>query len=405
MWERCGNKELGALVMPYPTALAVKQLDRPGRHSVGENLHLLIKKSGRRTWVVRVVINGRRRDIGLGRPEDVSLSEARNKAREAVVMARKGLPSDHAAQNAPSPAEITPRIPKKTFRNYATEWIATQTPGWKNAKHAAQWTSTLEAYTYPVIGNLGLDEITTEHLESILKPIWVTKHVTASRVQQRIDRILSAAITLGYRRGDNPARWKDHLSNLLHKPRKGNKTHFRRLPYQAVPEFIERLQGYDCLAALALEFCILTASRTSEVLQAKRSEINQDIWKIPAERMKAGKPHEVPLPSRCLTLIERAAARDSESEYLFSNSGKPLSTMAMLQHIHRMGDPTTVHGFRSSFRDWVSDCTDYHPEIAEAALAHTVSDKTVAAYKRNTALDKRRSLMREWSNYCMTLDV
>jgi len=250
---------------------------------------------------------------------------------------------------------------------------------------------------------LGLDEITTEHIEAILKPIWSTKQVTASRVQQRIERILSAAITLGYRKGDNPARWKGHLSNLLHKPRKGNKTHFRRLPYQKVPGFIERLQGYDCLAALALEFCILTASRTSEVLQAKRSEINGNLWQIPAERMKAGKPHEVPLPIRCLTLIERAAARDPESEYLFSTRGKPLSTMAMLQHIQRMGDPTTVHGFRSSFRDWVSDCTEYHPEIAEAALAHTISDKTIAAYKRNTALDKRRALMREWEYYCLSV--
>ena len=389
--------------MPYRTALEVKQLDRPGRHSVGENLHLLIKKSGKRTWVVRLIVNGRRRDLGLGRQDEVSLSEARNKAREAIVMARQGLLPSTSQKAAPTPTEITPSIPQKTFRLYAGEWIATQTPGWKNAKHAAQWTSTLETYAYPVIGDLGLDEITTAHIEDILKSIWATKQVTASRVQQRIERILSAAITLGYRKGDNPARWKGHLSNLLHKPRKGNKTHFRRLPYQKVPRFIERLQGYDCLAALALEFCILTASRTSEVLQAKRSEINGDLWQIPAERMKAGKPHEVPLPARCLTLIERAAARDPESEYLFSTRGKPLSTMAMLQHIQRMGDPTTVHGFRSSFRDWVSDCTEHHPEVAEAALAHTISDKTVAAYKRNTALDKRRELMNAWMNYCLQI--
>jgi integrase len=404
MWERCGNKELGSPAMPYRTALEVKQLDRPGRHSVGENLHLLIKKSGKRTWVVRLIVNGRRRDLGLGRQDEVSLSEARNKAREAIVMARQGLLPSTTRKAAPTPTEITPSIPQKTFRLYAGEWIATQSPGWKNAKHAAQWTSTLETYAYPVIGDLGLDEITTEHIETILKPIWATKQVTASRVQQRIERILSAAITLGYRKGDNPARWKGHLSNLLHKPRKANKTHFRRLPYQKVPGFIERLQGYNCLAALALEFCILTASRTSEVLQAKRSEINGNLWQIPAERMKAGKPHEVPLTARCLILIERAAARDPESEYLFSTRGKPLSTMAMLQHIQRMGDPTTVHGFRSSFRDWVSDCTEYHPEIAEAALAHTISDKTIAAYKRNTALDKRRELMNVWMNYCLELN-
>ena len=331
----------------------------------------------------------------------MSLSEARNKAREAIVMARQGLLPAPTQKAASTPLEITPSISQKTFHLYAEEWITNQTPGWKNAKHAAQWTSTLETYAYPVIGNLGLDEITTEHIEGILKPIWATKHVTASRVQQRIERILSAAITLGYRRGDNPARWKGHLSNLLHKPRKGNKTHFRRLPYQEVPGFIERLQGYNCLAAL--EFCILTASRTSEVLQAKRSEINGNLWQIPAERMKAGKPHEVPLPTRCLSLIERASARDRGSEYLFSTRGKPLSTMALLQHIQRMGYPTTVHGFRSSFRDWVSDCTEYHPEIAEAALAHTISDKTVAAYKRNTALDKRRSLMHEWEYYCLSI--
>ncbi len=276
MWECCGNKELGDFVLPYRTALEVKHLSRPGRHSVGDNLHLLIKKSGKRTWVVRLMVDGHRRDLGLGRQDEVSLSEARNRAREAIVRAREGSLITPRRRTAPNPLEISPSIPKKTFRLYADEWVATQRHGWKNAKHAAQWIATLETYAYPVIGDLGLNEITTAHIEAILQPIWASKQVTASRVQQRIDRIMSAAITLGYREGDNPARWKNHLSNLLHKPRKGNKTHFRRLPYQEVPEFMERLQGYDCLAATALEFCILTASRTSEVLRARRSEISGD---------------------------------------------------------------------------------------------------------------------------------
>jgi hypothetical protein len=195
--------------MPYRTALEVKSLNRPGRHSVGDNLHLLIKKSGKRTWVVRLTIDGRRRDLGLGRQDEVSLSEARNMARETIVNARKGLLLSKDVRASPTPPKINPSNPQKSFRLYAAEWIAAHSPGWKNAKHAAQWTSTLETYAYPVIGDLGLNEITTEHIEVILKPIWTTKQVTASRVQQRIDRILSAAITLGYRRGDNPARWKD----------------------------------------------------------------------------------------------------------------------------------------------------------------------------------------------------
>jgi integrase len=254
---------------------------------------------------------------------------------------------------------------------------------------------------FPIIGDLPLDEIDTEHIVKVLNPIWFTKAETASRVRGRIERILSAAITLKYRPTNNPAVWKGHLENILPISRPTNK-HHEALPYKQVPEFMAQLRDLDSLSALALEFTILNASRTNEVLQATKVEVEGDVWTIPAERMKAGKTHQVPLCKRSLQILEIAKSNDPDSRYLFSNNGKHLCNMAMLMLARRLSTGITVHGFRSAFRDWVSEETEHSPEVAEMALAHTIGNKVEQAYRRGKLLERRRLLMNDWASYCET---
>jgi integrase len=249
-----------------------------------------------------------------------------------------------------------------------------------------------------------LDEIQTEQVLSLLKPIWLNKTVTASRLRGRLESILSASITLGHRTALNPARWRDHLENLLPTPKRADK-HHSALPYSELPNFIASLKNIESVSALALEFVILNASRTGEVIGAKKVELVNDLWTVPASRMKGGRSHQVPLGKRSLELLEISASQDPESEYFFSKNGKPLSNMAMLMMVRRLSLGITVHGFRSSFRDWVSEETEYSPELAEMALAHTIGNKVEAAYRRGNLIERRKRLMQHWEAFCQGNDM
>jgi len=361
-----------------------------------KGLHLWIKPSGQKYWIFRYTIFGKRQGMSLGAYPEISLKLARHKAIEARNMINQGVcPMNEKIASKVVLVEVKSPL----FKEFALDYIQKMRPKWRNPKHADQWVATINTYANPVIGHLQLHEIDTPQILDILQPIWLTKSETASRLRGRIEKILAAASTLKHRTGINPAQWKGHLENLLPSHQPSHK-HHNALPYREIPEFIKKLRESDCLSALALEFTILNASRTGEVLKGKRLEIKENIWTIPANRMKAGQEHQVPLSQRSLDILKLAESLDSDSEYLFSAKGKPLSGMAMLMLARRMKAGLTVHGFRSGFRDWVSEETDHNPEVAEMALAHTIGNKVERSYRRGNLIDRRRRLMDDWSNYC-----
>ncbi len=379
----------------------VLTLTQPGRYfDGGTGLHLLVRSPDKRYWVYRYTHKGKRRDLGLGVFPRVTFAEARKRAQEARVIVDGGECPIKAKATAKA-AQVTADAVAITFQAFATDWVASKLPEWRNQKHGEQWLYTLSHFAFPVIGLKALDEIDTEDTLKILQPIWITKTETASRLRGRLERIFSAATTRGLRSGVNPAAWRGHLDTLLPAPRKVSKVaHHSAMPYLELPAFIERLQGRDAMTALALELTILTAARTGEVIGAKRGEVTGDVWIVPAERMKSSRPHRVPLTPRALAIIEAAKACDPDSDYLFSRKGEPLSNMAMVTLLRRMGITVTVHGFRSCFRDWVAEETQHSGEVAEAALAHVIGDKTEAAYRRGDVLQARRKLMLDWEGFC-----
>jgi integrase len=381
------------------TDISIKALTKPGRYTDDQTkgLHLWVKKTGRKYWNLRYTCSGTRKGIGLGTYPDVSLKQARIRAVEQRNLINKGV-DPIQVKKAPNAIAVQPTCEK--FQDFALNYIATMRPKWRNQKHGDQWVATVTTYAFPVIGAMPLAEIDTQHVLDVLTPIWITKSETAVRLRGRIERILSAAITRKLRPPVNPALWKGHLENLLPTPRPTDK-HHEALPYTEIPNFMTNLREAQNISALALEFTILNASRTGEVLQASRTEIEGSVWTIPSHRMKAGRQHQVPLCQRSLDLILIAQSLDPESEYIFSRNGNPLSSMAMLMMVRRMKSGLTVHGFRSSFRDWVSEETDHSPEVAEMALAHTISNKVEQAYRRGNLLERRRRLMVDWETYCM----
>jgi hypothetical protein len=282
------------------------------------------------------------------------------------------------------------------------DYIETMRPKWRNQKHGDQWVATVTNYAIPVIGEMPLDKIDTPHILEILTPIWQSKAETAVRLRGRLERILSAAITRKLRTSANPALWKGHLENLLPTQRPSDK-HHEALPYHEIPVFMAKLRNADSISALALEFAILNASRSGEVLFGLHSEVQGNVWTIPGSRMKAGQTHQVPLCQRSLDLVLIAEVMDSGSKYLFSRNGKPLSNMAMLMMVRRIQAGLTVHGFRSTFRDWVSEETDHSSEVAEMALAHTIGNKVEKAYRRGNLLERRRRLMQDWEDFCLRI--
>lgn len=376
--------------------LSARKVDTagPGRHGDGRGLFLYVKPSGARSWVLRYQVQGRRRDLGLGAYPDVSLAMARDRAAEARRLIAEGE----------DPITKKRQAKPKTFRDAALELIESKRPGWKNAKHAAQWTSTLEAYVFPKIGAVQVAKIETADVISTLTPIWATKPETANRVRQRIEAVIDYASALGIRSGDNPARWRGHLDHLLPKPKKVRAVkHHPALPHAQIADFMADLAKREGVAARALAFTILTAARSGETRGMTWGEVDLDakVWTIPAGRMKAAKEHRVPLTDEALALLGRSAESTPDNALIFGSEakpGKPISDMSMTAVLRRMERADiTVHGFRSTFRDWAGETTGFPREVIEAALAHGIKDKAEAAYARSDLFDKRRKLMEAWA--------
>jgi integrase len=354
---------------------------------------------GAKRWELRTVVRGKRCDIGLGGLKVVTLAEAREEARKYRAIARDD--GDPLAEKRRA-RRVVP-----TFRVAAETVHKDHAEAWKNAKHGEQWINTLKAYAYPALGDRRVDQIDTPEILRALSPIWLTKQETARRVRQRIGTVLDWAKAAGHRSGNNPI---DEISKAL--PRQSElKGHHAALPYIEVPAFIQRLHGDGdpSIANLAFEFLVLTAARTNEVLEAKWSEIDleQAAWTVPAGRMKAGREHRVPLTSRCIELLGLAQVLSAGSDFVFPgrSNEKPMSNMVLLMTMRRMKSAYTVHGFRSAFRDWTSERTNFAREICEAALAHIVKDKAEAAYRRGDLFEKRRELMATWAAFVAATDA
>lgn len=387
------------------TAVAVKNA-KPGRHADGGGLHLLVKESGARSWVYRFMLNGKSHDVGLGAagPGGVSLAEARD-ARDALrLKVKAGVDPLEERKRQLAMAERAAKeaaAASVTFNAMAESYIAANEDSWRNEKHRKQWRSTLETYAYPVIGSMAVGEISTEQVLQIIEPIWQDKPETASRVRGRIETVLDAAKARGFRAGENPARWRGHIAQILPARSRLTRGHHKALPYDEIPGLVALLRSRQAVAALALEFTILTAARTNEVLGARWSEIDLEnaVWIIPPERMKAGKEHRVPLAPRTVEILKATA--ELRKSWLFpSAGGGKLSGMAMSMLLRRMQVDVTVHGFRSTFRDWAAECTDYAHEVQEMALAHTIGNKVERAYRRGDMFEKRRQLLGDWASYC-----
>jgi integrase len=366
----------------------------PGKYSDGGNLYLIVSPTGSRKWILRFTWRGQAKEMGLGSARDVPLLEARERASRARQLIARDI-------NPIEDRKTDRNIP--TFGELADEVRESLSTGFRNPKHQAQWKSTLGTYAVS-IWSRSVDTVATADILAILKPIWTTKAETASRVRGRIERILDAAKARGYRDGENPARWKGHLDHLLPKPSKLVRGHHHAMAYAKVPAFVARLKSQPSPAAMALELCILTAARSGEILGMRWSEIdlNGKVWTVPSNRIKAGREHRVPLSPRAVKVLKEARKLGS-GEFVFPGQkpDKPLSNMAMTMVLRRMKvQNVTVHGFRSSFRDWAGNETEYPREIAEAALAHVVGDQTEQAYRRSDALDRRRKLMEDWAKYC-----
>jgi integrase len=390
-------REIGKL-----SAVAVRNKSAPGLYADGGGLYLQVTEAGAKTWIYRFMLNGRRRDMGLGAVHTVTLAEAREEARRCRQLARDGVdPIDN--RKAARLSALAKAATTMTFKQCAEAYIRAYEAGWRNPKHAAQWTSTLEHYAHPVMGELSVATVDTGLVMKVLEPIWSTKTETASRVRGRIEAILDWAIVRKYREGENPARWKGHLDHLLPARAKVQKAgHHAALPYDQMADFMKTLRAVDGTAARALEFAILTAARTGEVLGANWAEIDLEkhLWVIPPQRMKAGREHRVPLSYAAMTVLKALNGREGPV-FKGGKADKPLSNMALLMTLRRMKrTDLTAHGFRSTFRDWVAECTDFPHEVAEMALAHAVGDKVEAAYRRGDLFEKRRKLMDEWAQYC-----
>ena len=385
---------------------SIKNANQSGRHTTSEKgLQLLIKPNGQKYWVMRYAFHLKRHDLALGTFPEISVAEVKKRVQEARYKISQGispLAERKSIEEALKQVEVAPI----RFDQFALDTIEKKRIEWSNIKHANQWEATLREYAFPVIGHLNLDQIELKHILEILNPIWQTKTETANRLRGRLEWILASATTLGLRSGMNPALWRGLLQTILPAPKKFQKVeHHKALPYKELPEFISILREIDSIGALALEFLILNANRTSEVTDALRTEIKDGLWTIPANRMKARVEHRVPLGKRSLEILAIAKEKDPDSPYLFSRNGKKLSNMAMAMAVRRM-DKTlpntkdiTVHGFRSAFRDWVSEETLHSPEAAEMALAHTISNKVESAYRRGDLLERRRLLMADWEAF------
>jgi len=389
------------------TALSANKTVAPGRYGDGAGLWLQVSPSLSKSWVFRYMLDGKAREMGLGPLRDVSLAEARAKAAECRKQLLGGTDPLHLRDEARIKLQLA-AASDKTFKHCAESYIEAHRAGWKNPKHIDQWSNTLATYCHPSIGNLPVAAIDTARVLRVLEPIWTDKTETASRVRGRIEAILDWAAVRGYRQGLNPARWKGHLDQTLPKRSTVKKVrHHPALPYGQLATFVAALRTQEGLAARALEFTIYTVARTGESVNARWDEFDLEnrVWTVPADRMKAKREHRVPLSKQAMTILaELAQQRQSEFVFPGRNVKKPLSNMAMLKTLERMKrDDLTSHGFRSSFRDWAAESTAYPPEVVEMALAHTISNKVEAAYRRGDLIGKRAQLMRDWGIFCATV--
>lgn len=407
------------------SALSVSKLKTDGRHAVGgvDGLHLRVS-GGSRAWVLRIAVglrvgsDGRstvhRRDVGLGSYPEVSLAEARDRGRELRKQVRDG--EDPVLKRQAAKVQSALEAAKaRTFEDCAVAYIEANRAGWKNEKHVQQWENTLATYVYPKFGHLPVASVDTGMVLEVLQQpagttggtLWLAKTETASRLRGRIESILDWASFRGYRQGDNPARWKGHLEHELPARNKVQKVeHHAALPYAEMAAFMAELRTKEGVSARALEFAILTATRSGEVRGAKWSEIDLQarIWTIPAERMKAGKEHRVPLANEVIALLKALPREDDVDQVFLAPRGGQLSDMSLTAVLRRMGRTgLTQHGFRSTFRDWAGETTAYPREVCEHALAHRLADGVEAAYQRGDLLAKRVGLMSEWAKYCNTM--
>ncbi len=378
-----------------------------GRFADGGGLYLQVGEKGTKSWLFRFMLDGKARQMGLGAVHTISLPEAREAALKCRKLLHEGMDPIEARKEALISQQLQ-TASAMTFKECAEAYIKSHSAGWRNAKHTAQWTSTLKTYVFPVFGSLPVQAVDTALVMKALDPIWQVKTETASRVRGRIEAILDWAKARNYREGENPARWKGHLDNLLPARSKVKKVkHHAALPYDEIGSFMNQLAERESVSARGLEFQILTAARTGEVMGANWAEIDIDkaLWTIPAERTKTDVEHRVPLSTSVIALLEHMR-EISSSEFVFpgAKAGKSLSSMAFLQLLKRMGrGDLTAHGFRSTFRDWAAERTAFPREVAEMALAHTIGDKVEAAYRRGDLFEKRRKMMDAWADYCGTV--
>ncbi|MDR3453578.1 MAG: tyrosine-type recombinase/integrase [Rhodoferax sp.] len=392
--------------------LPVSRLIEPGFYFVGGVAGLALQVNGpsARSWVLRAMIAGKRRDMGLGGFPDVTLAGARDAARAARAKIKAGIDPIDEAKAAKSALQAS-RAKDVTFEQCAAAYIEAHEPSWKNAKHRQQWTATLTTYAYPRFGNLLVRDVELPHILAALEPIWTTKTETATRLRGRIESVLNWSIARGYRTGLNPARWSGHLALMLPSPGKiAKEEHFPAVQVSELGAFVQALRESKGIGARALEFAILTAARSGEVRGATWAEfdLQAKMWTIPGERMKGKVTHRVPLSDAALRIVE-AQPRMAGSEFVFASAtGRQLSDMTMSQLMRRMGfkdekgEMCVPHGLRSTFRDWCSEHTNYPRDVAEMALAHKIADKVEAAYRRGELLEKRRRLMDEWAAFCAT---
>ena len=409
-----GGRELGRLEIATGklTARQVAAIKTAGRHGDGGGLWLEVSRSGARRWAFRFTLAGRAREMGLGSAEAVTLAEARTAAEKARKLLRAGTdPLDRRLAEAAAQASARQAARARTFRHIAALYVEAHRAGWRNIKHIAQWTSTLATYAHPVLGDIPVSEVGRADVLAVLEPIWRKTPETASRLRGRIEAILDYAAAREWRTGENPARWRGNLAHVLpRRTRVAKVEHHPALPWPEVGAFMATLRAQPGAVALALEFAILTAARTGEVIGARWEEVDlgEAVWTVPGERMKAGREHRVPLSSAALAVLRRAAAlvldrKSTSSSHVFPGrkAGTGLSNMALLALLRRMKrSDLTAHGFRSTFRDWCAEATAYPREVAEAALAHTLRDKVEATYRRGDLFEKRRHLMAKWAVFC-----
>lgn len=391
------------------TALRVEKIKNPGYYGDGKGLWLRVKSTGAKSWVFRFMIQGKQREMGLGPYPEIGLADARQLAAESREQSKRGIDPIEARNQAQAEQVAAARLAAAqlmTFSQCASAYIIAHRAGWKNAKHAQQWENTIATYANPVIGEISITAIDVPMVLKVLEPIWHDKNETANRLRNRIELIIDWAIARGHRQAANPAKWRGLLDKLLPAPAKVQKTeHFAALPYLDINPFTKALRQQEGIGRLAFEFCILTATRTSETIGARWEEINikAKTWTIPPERMKAKKEHTVPLSDRCVAILEEVKPLSAGAGFVFPgrSKGKPLSNMAFLMQLRRMGrDDLTAHGFRSTFRDWCAEATAYPKDVIEMALAHAIENKVEAAYRRGDLLEKRRRLMADWAAFC-----